>query len=53
MFCESHDRHFAALILGFAAAEGSANHIEATTSSRLAFVIRVYAVEPPADTIRP
>jgi hypothetical protein len=28
-------------------------HIEAATSSRLAFVIRVYAVEPPANTIRP
>lgn len=29
------------------------NRFPSTTSSRLAFVIRVYAVEPPADTIRP
>jgi hypothetical protein len=29
------------------------NHIEAATTSGLAFVIRVYAVESPANTIRP
>jgi hypothetical protein len=28
-------------------------HIEATTSSRLAFCVCVHAGDPPADTIRP